>query len=60
MDRRRIVGSCLVVAMFLSSFAGCDSPPSSGTSTAPVGHTGMPLGPAGKSDAGPAAPAAKK
>jgi hypothetical protein len=60
MQRRLLVGPFLVVALFLTSLPGCDSAPSSGTSQAPEGHTGMPPGPAGKAAGGPAAPAAKK
>ena len=60
MDRRLIVGSCFVIAMFLTSLAGCDSAPTTGTSPAPEGHTGMPPGPAGKAAGGPAAPDVKK
>jgi hypothetical protein len=63
MSRR--LSAVLGLGLLLSTLtlAGCDTAPTSGTSTAPEGHTGMPPGSGGTNAGGPAAPggpAAKK
>jgi hypothetical protein len=64
MSRRLFAILGLVLVSSSVTLVGCDSAPSSGTSQAPVGHTGMPPGTSGTTAGGPAggaaAPAAKK
>ncbi len=63
MSRRLFAALALGCVLSTVTLAGCDTAPSSGTSTAPVGHTGMPPSAGGTNAGGPAAPggpAAKK
>jgi hypothetical protein len=63
MSRRLFAAFGLVLVLSTVTLVGCDSAPTTGTSQAPVGHTGMPPGTGGTNAGGPAAPggpAAKK
>ncbi len=54
MSRRLSAVLSLIIVLSTLTLVGCDSAPTSGTSTAPVGHTGMPPSAGGANGGGPA------
>ncbi len=60
MSRRLFAVLGLGLVLSVVTFVGCDTTSSTGTSTAPVGHTGMPPGTDAGKAGGPAAAPAKK